>query len=96
MTLSRKMSCFFFAFFFILAQFLSGCQAGLEYSQPFPGGKLNPSPIISTFRTPSWSVFAVCEPCWLGRGKCRRICTEDEKIVGNCKMNLFCCRWRIR
>ncbi|KAM8933011.1 beta-defensin 105A-like [Lycaon pictus] len=79
MTLSRKMSCFFFAFFFILAQFLSGCQAGLEYSQPFPGGD-----------------FAVCEPCWLGRGKCRRICTEDEKVVGNCKMNFFCCRRRIR
>nr|XP_025873737.1 beta-defensin 12-like [Vulpes vulpes] len=55
------------------------CQAGLEYSQPFPGGD-----------------FAVCEPCWLGRGKCRRICTEDEKVVGNCKMNFFCCRRRIR
>uniref|UniRef100_A0A8I3P7F1 Beta-defensin n=2 Tax=Canis lupus familiaris TaxID=9615 RepID=A0A8I3P7F1_CANLF len=55
---------FCFAFFFILAQFLSG-------------------------------EFAVCEPCWLGRGKCRRICTEDEKVVGNCKMNFFCCRRRI-
>nr|XP_055190775.1 beta-defensin 105A-like [Nyctereutes procyonoides] len=55
------------------------CQAGLDYSQPFPGGD-----------------FAVCEPCWLGRGKCRRICTEDEKVVGNCKMNFFCCRRRIR
>uniref|UniRef100_A0A8I3S9K4 Beta-defensin n=1 Tax=Canis lupus familiaris TaxID=9615 RepID=A0A8I3S9K4_CANLF len=70
MILSRKMSCFIFAFLFVLAQFLSGNQ--LEYSQPLPGGE-----------------FAVCEPCWLGRGKCRRICTEDEKVVGNCKMKLF-------
>ncbi|KAF3825608.1 hypothetical protein GH733_005590, partial [Mirounga leonina] len=78
MTLSRKMSYFVFAFFFILAQFLSGCQAGLEYSEPLPGGE-----------------FAACEPCRLGRGKCRRICTEDEKVVGNCKMNFFCCRRKI-
>uniref|UniRef100_A0A8D1UI02 Beta-defensin n=1 Tax=Sus scrofa TaxID=9823 RepID=A0A8D1UI02_PIG len=39
--------------------------------------------------------FAPCEPCWLGRGKCRKMCTEDEKVVGNCKVNFFCCRRRI-
>nr|XP_020736537.1 beta-defensin 105-like [Odocoileus virginianus texanus] len=36
-----------------------------------------------------------CEPCWLGRGRCRKMCNEDEKIVGNCKVNFFCCRRRI-
>ncbi|EFB20622.1 hypothetical protein PANDA_020320, partial [Ailuropoda melanoleuca] len=39
--------------------------------------------------------FAACEPCRLSRGKCRRMCTEDEKVVGNCKMNFFCCRRKI-
>ncbi|KAF4026076.1 hypothetical protein G4228_018290 [Cervus hanglu yarkandensis] len=36
-----------------------------------------------------------CEPCWLGRGRCRKMCNENEKIVGNCKVNFFCCRRRI-
>ncbi|XP_069903201.1 uncharacterized protein [Oryctolagus cuniculus] len=53
-------------------------QAGLDYSQSFPGGE-----------------FAVCEPCRLGRGKCRKVCLENEKISGNCKLNYFCCRHRI-
>lgn len=39
--------------------------------------------------------FAACEPCRLSRGKCRRMCTEEEKVVGNCKMNFFCCRRKI-
>ncbi|XP_015999283.1 beta-defensin 105-like [Rousettus aegyptiacus] len=34
-----KKLCFVFIFFFILAQFPSGCQAGLEHSEPFPGGE---------------------------------------------------------
>ncbi|XP_070259808.1 beta-defensin 12-like [Myotis yumanensis] len=76
---SRKMLCFVFVFFFILAQCPSGSRAGLEYSQPFPGGE-----------------FAACESCRLGRGKCRKMCTEDEKVVGSCKLNFFCCRRRIQ
>uniref|UniRef100_A0A673UTS6 Beta-defensin n=1 Tax=Suricata suricatta TaxID=37032 RepID=A0A673UTS6_SURSU len=41
--------------------------------------------------------FAVCEPCWLGRGKCKKMCAEEEKkVVGNCKLDFFCCRRRIR
>ncbi|XP_040823024.1 beta-defensin 12-like [Ochotona curzoniae] len=36
--------------------------------------------------------FAVCEPCWLGRGKCRKACLEKEQIAGSCKLNYFCCR----
>ncbi|XP_021075593.1 beta-defensin 12-like [Mus pahari] len=39
--------------------------------------------------------FAVCETCRLGWGKCRRTCTENEKIAGRCKLNFFCCRERI-
>ncbi|XP_069428928.1 beta-defensin 105-like [Ovis canadensis] len=78
MVASRKMFYFVLAFFFMLAQFPSGCQAGLQYSQPLSAGDTSP-----------------CEPCWLGRGKCRKICAEDEKIVGNCKVNFFCCRRRI-
>ncbi|XP_008587621.1 PREDICTED: beta-defensin 105-like [Galeopterus variegatus] len=39
--------------------------------------------------------FAVCEPCKLGRGKCRKVCMEDEKIDGRCKLNRFCCRRRV-
>ncbi|XP_026642692.1 beta-defensin 12-like [Microtus ochrogaster] len=39
--------------------------------------------------------FAVCETCWLGRGKCRTVCLESEKIAGRCKLNFFCCRERI-
>ncbi|KAM5175551.1 beta-defensin 35-like [Callospermophilus lateralis] len=39
--------------------------------------------------------FAVCETCRLGRGKCRKICLEDEKIYGNCRLNFFCCRPKI-
>ncbi|XP_036694926.1 beta-defensin 105 [Balaenoptera musculus] len=76
---SRKMFYFVFAFFFILAQFPPGCQAGLKYAQPLPAGD-----------------FAPCEPCRLGRGKCRKMCAEDEKIVGNCKVNFFCCRRRVQ
>ncbi|XP_037668716.1 beta-defensin 105 [Choloepus didactylus] len=38
---------------------------------------------------------AVCEPCKLGRGKCRRICLENEKTVGNCKGNFYCCRRKV-
>ncbi|XP_032324379.1 beta-defensin 105 [Camelus ferus] len=75
---SRKMFYFVFAFFLILAQFPPGCQAGLEYVQPFPAGE-----------------FAVCEPCRLGRGKCRKMCTEEEKVVGSCKLNFVCCRRRM-
>ncbi|CAN0469579.1 unnamed protein product [Rangifer tarandus platyrhynchus] len=78
MALSRKVFYFVLAFFFMLAQFPSGCQAGLQYSQPLSAGDMSP-----------------CEPCWLGRGKCRKMCNEDEKIVGNCKVNFFCCRRRI-
>ncbi|KAL2761584.1 beta-defensin 105 [Daubentonia madagascariensis] len=78
MALSRKMFYFVFALFFILAQLLSGCQAGIDYSQSFPGGE-----------------FAVCEPCRLGRGKCRKMCLEDERIEGNCRLNFFCCQKRI-
>ncbi|XP_054421825.1 beta-defensin 12-like [Pteronotus mesoamericanus] len=40
--------------------------------------------------------FAACEACKLGRGKCRRTCLEDEKVVGSCKLNFFCCRRRIQ
>uniref|UniRef100_A0A8C6WDQ2 Uncharacterized protein n=1 Tax=Nannospalax galili TaxID=1026970 RepID=A0A8C6WDQ2_NANGA len=54
---NREMLYFGFALLLILAHLPSGCWAGLEYSQPFPGGD-----------------FAVCEPCRLGRGKCRRVC----------------------
>ncbi|XP_057553740.1 beta-defensin 105-like [Hippopotamus amphibius kiboko] len=79
MVLSRMMFYFVVAFFFILAQFPTGCQAGLEYSQPFPAGD-----------------FAPCEPCRLGRGKCRKMCAEDEKIVGTCKVNFVCCRRRVQ
>ncbi|XP_016074616.1 PREDICTED: beta-defensin 105-like [Miniopterus natalensis] len=75
---SRKMVYFVFVFVFILAQGPSGCQAGLEHSQPFPGGE-----------------FSACEQCKLGRGKCRRVCTEDEKVVGNCKLNFLCCQRRV-
>ncbi|XP_045391585.1 beta-defensin 105 isoform X9 [Lemur catta] len=39
--------------------------------------------------------FAVCEPCRLGRGKCRKMCLEDERIKGRCKLNFFCCQKRI-
>ncbi|XP_016041085.1 beta-defensin 105-like [Erinaceus europaeus] len=39
MALSRKAVSLVFAFLFILAQFPLGGQAGLEYSQPFPGGE---------------------------------------------------------
>uniref|UniRef100_I3M5U9 Beta-defensin n=1 Tax=Ictidomys tridecemlineatus TaxID=43179 RepID=I3M5U9_ICTTR len=39
--------------------------------------------------------FAVCETCRLGRGKCRKICLESEKIYGNCRLNFFCCRPKI-
>ncbi|CAH6787109.1 beta-defensin 12 [Phodopus roborovskii] len=39
--------------------------------------------------------FAVCETCRLGRGKCRRVCLDNEKIAGKCKLNFFCCRERI-
>ncbi|XP_036919291.1 beta-defensin 12-like [Sturnira hondurensis] len=78
MALSRKLLYFVFVFFFILAQCPSGCWAGLEYSQPFPGGE-----------------FASCESCRLGRGKCRQTCKEDEKVVGSCTLNYFCCRLRI-
>ncbi|KAM9670351.1 beta-defensin 105-like [Dama dama] len=75
---SRKVFYFVLAFFFMLAQFPSGCQAGLQYSQPLSAGDTSP-----------------CEPCWLGRGRCRKMCKENEKIVGNCKVNFFCCRRRI-
>ncbi|XP_036106334.1 beta-defensin 105 [Molossus molossus] len=78
MTPSGKMLYFVLVLFFLLTQCPSGCQAGLEYSQPFPGGD-----------------FAACESCMLGRGKCRRVCTEDEKAVGGCKLNFFCCRRRV-
>ncbi|KAG8506333.1 Beta-defensin 12 [Galemys pyrenaicus] len=40
--------------------------------------------------------LSVCQPCRLGRGKCKRICEEDEKIVGMCKLNYFCCQPRVR
>ncbi|XP_014650887.1 PREDICTED: beta-defensin 12-like [Ceratotherium simum simum] len=76
---NRKVFYFVFAFFFVLAQFPTGCQAGLEYHQTFPGGD-----------------FAACESCRLGRGKCRRMCAEGEKVVGSCKPNFFCCRRRIQ
>nr|XP_019612524.1 PREDICTED: beta-defensin 12-like [Rhinolophus sinicus] len=36
--------------------------------------------------------FAACEPCRLGRGKCKRTCAENEKVFGICKLNFFCCR----
>nr|XP_004672998.2 beta-defensin 12-like [Jaculus jaculus] len=36
---SRKPFYFGLALFFILAQLLSGCLAGLEHSQSFPGGE---------------------------------------------------------
>ncbi|XP_012879681.1 PREDICTED: beta-defensin 12-like [Dipodomys ordii] len=75
---SRKTFCLILTLFSILAQMPSGCEAGLEYSQSFPGGE-----------------FAVCETCRLGRGKCRKSCMEDETVVGNCKLNIFCCRRRI-
>ncbi|KAM4802187.1 beta-defensin 35-like, partial [Urocitellus parryii] len=39
--------------------------------------------------------FAVCETCRLGRGKCRKMCLEGEKIYGNCRLNFFCCRPKI-
>ncbi|XP_012981842.1 beta-defensin 12 [Mesocricetus auratus] len=39
--------------------------------------------------------FAVCETCRLGRGKCRKVCLDSEKIAGKCKLNFFCCRERI-
>ncbi|XP_062055284.1 beta-defensin 105-like [Lepus europaeus] len=78
MALSRKTFYFVFVLLFILAQLTSEGQAGLDYSQSFPGGE-----------------FAVCEPCRLGRGKCRKVCLENEKISGNCKLNYFCCRHRI-
>ncbi|XP_037382618.1 beta-defensin 12 [Talpa occidentalis] len=39
--------------------------------------------------------IAVCQPCRLGRGKCRRICHEDERIVGSCRPNFFCCQPRV-
>uniref|UniRef100_A0A8C2W1I4 Beta-defensin n=2 Tax=Chinchilla lanigera TaxID=34839 RepID=A0A8C2W1I4_CHILA len=38
---------------------------------------------------------SVCETCRLGRGKCRRACLENEKVEGNCMLNLFCCRERL-
>ncbi|XP_023592530.1 beta-defensin 12-like [Trichechus manatus latirostris] len=74
----RKILYFLFAFFFILDQLPSGCKAGLDYAQLFPGGELS-----------------VCEPCRLGRGKCRKMCLETEKIAGYCKVNFFCCQERI-
>ncbi|XP_023364860.1 beta-defensin 105-like [Otolemur garnettii] len=78
MALSRKMFYFVFTLSFILVQLLSECRAGIDYSQPFPGGG-----------------FAVCEPCRLGRGKCRKMCLEDEKVEGSCKLNFFCCQKRL-
>ncbi|XP_055969880.1 beta-defensin 105A-like [Sorex fumeus] len=35
--------------------------------------------------------FAPCEPCRLGRGKCRKECRENEIVMGNCKLSFFCC-----
>ncbi|XP_020006992.1 beta-defensin 12-like [Castor canadensis] len=78
MATCKKIFYFVFALFFILAQLPSGCKAGLEYSQSFPGGE-----------------FAVCETCRLGRGKCRKVCMEEEKVDGYCKLNFFCCRQRV-
>ncbi|XDB65319.1 PREDICTED: beta-defensin 105-like [Capra hircus] len=92
MASSRKMFYFVLAFFFMLAQFPSGCQAGLQYSQPLSAessGRSSQQLFLGAGDT------SPCEPCWLGRGKCRKICAEDEKIVGNCKVNFFCCRRRI-
>ncbi|XP_032960718.1 beta-defensin 105-like [Rhinolophus ferrumequinum] len=79
MVASRKMLYFVFFFFFILAQLPSGCQAGLQNSQPCQEGE-----------------FAACQPCRLGRGKCKRICAENEKVFGMCELNFFCCRRRLR
>ncbi|XP_021520453.1 beta-defensin 12 [Meriones unguiculatus] len=39
--------------------------------------------------------YSVCETCRLGRGKCRRMCMDSEKVAGKCKLNFFCCRERI-
>ncbi|XP_010620864.1 beta-defensin 105 [Fukomys damarensis] len=75
---SRKMFYFVFILFFIVAQLLSGCQAGLDYSPSFPAGE-----------------HSACDTCRLGRGKCRRMCLEHEKVEGNCMLNFFCCRERI-
>lgn len=44
---------------------------------------------------PGTGEFAVCETCRLGRGKCRKVCLDSEKIAGKCKLNFFCCRERI-
>ncbi|XP_070316273.1 beta-defensin 35-like [Odocoileus virginianus] len=87
---SRKVFYFVLAFFFLLAQFPSASMA------------LAPSPIPrESLGGTSQQLFlgaggmSPCEPCWLGRGRCRKMCNEDEKIVGNCKVNFFCCRRRI-
>ncbi|EHB10474.1 Beta-defensin 105, partial [Heterocephalus glaber] len=36
-----------------------------------------------------------CKTCRLGRGKCRRMCLENEKVEGNYGLSFFCCRERI-
>uniref|UniRef100_G1RHP7 Beta-defensin n=1 Tax=Nomascus leucogenys TaxID=61853 RepID=G1RHP7_NOMLE len=50
MALIRKTFYFLFAVFFILVQLPSGCQAGLDFSQPFPSGE--------------FAVFESCKFSW--------------------------------
>ncbi|XP_045391583.1 beta-defensin 105 isoform X7 [Lemur catta] len=104
MALSRKTLYFVFAFFFTLAQLPSGCQAGMDYPYSFPGGIASFHLQNAPMRVPGKPCqqlflgageFAVCEPCRLGRGKCRKMCLEDERIKGRCKLNFFCCQKRI-
>lgn len=66
------------------------CLGGLRYF-PFPTSS---SEHLSQRLFPGTGEFAVCETCRLGRGKCRTVCLENEKIAGRCKLNFFCCRER--
>ncbi|XP_075413308.1 beta-defensin 105A-like [Tenrec ecaudatus] len=36
--------------------------------------------------------LAICDPCRLGRGKCRKVCLEEERTAGYCKVNFLCCQ----
>ncbi|KAM5276002.1 beta-defensin 105-like [Hipposideros larvatus] len=98
---SRKMLYFVFVFFFILAQFPSGCHAGFKNNQEFQEVIALLTPLGANCRealpknAPRAGEFASCETCWLGRGRCKKICAENEKVFGPCKPSYFCCRRRL-